>query len=253
MEIIPALSFEKSGFVTIKCPRAANGIFLKEIKVCEGEMRRICHVGLEQDDSRARKLVEKVREVDGVSLIPVPFSLNSSGSHLETPDFFVKSATSSEVFSRKDGISVPLILIGEFFRNGVLEIPERVYFTNGTPLNFYSLMRALFETSPNLKVELRGGIVVNLYHTLKETTVEKVVPTGKRIVRHLAYKEGVILREFLSRPGEVVPYSRLEDLGIKKENIPVYVSRLRRVLEEIDPMIQVRSIRNKGYFVVYGL
>jgi len=216
-------------------------------------MRRICHVGVEQDDPRARKLVEKVGEVDGVSLIPVPFNLTTSGSSSGIPDFFVKSASSSEVFGRKMEFSAPLILVGEFFRDGFKEIPESIYFTNGTPLNFYSLVRALFKVSPNLKVELKGGIVVNLYHTLRETFIEKVVPTGKRVVRHLAYKEGVILKEFLSKPGELVPYSRLENLGIKKENIPVYVSRLRRVLEEIDPMIQVKSVRNRGYFVVYGL
>jgi len=220
-------------------------------------MRRIYHIGTTPEDRRARMLLERVGQVEGIHLIPVPFYPSNFDSHNPKPDFILSFVNSLEDVRRFFNLSVPLpvILTGEYIGRGEksFELPKNFYFSNYNPLTLFSILKALFKTAQNIKLELKNGTVVNLVISLKQSKIEKIIPTGKGKEKELSYKEGIILKELFKNPGEIVPYDRFLSLGIKKENIPVYMSRLRKLVSEIEPFLKIKSVRNKGYFVSYGL
>jgi len=219
-------------------------------------MRRIYHIGIAPADKRARMLLERVEQVEGIHLIPVPFYPTSFDSHSSKPDFILSCVSSIEDMKRYLNLNIPrpVILIGEYVgREKLFELPKNFYFSGHNPLNLISILKALFKSAQNVKLELKNGTVVNLVISLKQSKIEKVIPTGKGKERELSYKEAIILKELFKKPGEIVPYERFLSLGIKKENIPVYMSRLRRLVSEIEPFLKIKSVRNRGYFVTYGL
>jgi hypothetical protein len=220
-------------------------------------MRRIYHVGVAQNDKRAKAMVEKVGEVDGITLIPlIVHPANHSSTEIK-PDIILSYFSSPEELRRSQNLAekAPVVLLGETFNlvDRYLPLQKNFYFSNLNSITVASILKALFKSMNNVKVEIKNGTTVNLVVSLKGSRVEKLIPTGKRKIVGLSFKEGLILKELLKEPGEIISYERFLDLGIKKENIPVYMSRLRRALFELDPMLVIKSIRNKGYFIYYGL
>ncbi|WP_456419480.1 helix-turn-helix domain-containing protein [Thermovibrio sp.] len=221
-------------------------------------MKRIYNIGVIPEDKRARLLLERVGKVEKIHLSITPFHLSRFESHSPKPDFLLISINSMEEIRRKTELSapVPVILTGEYYPNFSergISLPPNVYFSNYNPLTLFSILKALFKTAKNVKIELKNGSIINLITSLSYSKLEKIIPTGRGKERELSYKEGIILKELFQSPGEVVPYKRFSLLGIKKDNIPVYMSRLRKVVSEIEPILKIKSVRNKGYFLSYGL
>ena len=213
-------------------------------------MRRIYHIGVPPEDLRAKKLIEKLEHVDKIYLVTVPFQLSTGQSHVTDPDIAVTSILPTNGITGSYGCSVPLIFTGEYYGSERgLELAENTYYSSYNPLNLLSLLKALFKTLPNIKLELKGGTIVNLKAAPNSAVIEKVIPTGKRVEVELPAKEGIILKELLRRPGEIVTYKTLISLGIKRENIPVYMSRLRKILEKFEPNFKIKGLRNTGYLL----
>jgi len=218
-------------------------------------MKRIYHVGIAQNDKRAKTIVENLGEVNGIKLIPTTISpAGSVDGHLK-PDVILSHLNSyDEIVRGKYFINgTPVVLVGEFFNKKGDHHRENFYFSSPNHLNLSSILKALFKGLENVKVELRNGAVINLISSLKGSRIEKLLPTGNRVAIPLSFKEGVILKEIFKDPGEIIPYERFLELGIKKENIPVYISRLRKIVSELENFLVIKSLRNKGYFIYYGL
>ncbi len=221
-------------------------------------MRRIYNVGVMPEDKRARLLLERVGKVEKIHLSVTPFHLSRFESHSPKPDFLLISINSKQEVKRNLEVPVPIpvILTGEYYPNFSerdITLPPNAYFSNYNPLTLFSLLKALFKTAKNVKLELKNGSIINLITGLSHSKLEKIIPTGRGKERELSYKEGIILRELFKNPGEVVTYKKFLLLGIKKDNIPVYMSRIRKAIKEIEPLLRIKSIRNKGYFISYGL
>jgi len=213
-------------------------------------MRRVYLVGIPPEDLKAKRLVEKVAAVNGARLVTVSYDSRRPEGTDEEPDFVVLSSEEGRTVKSQ---RVPTVLIGDFFNRASSDLPEGVYAVGNSPVYLHSIFRALAKSARRIRVELKGGTVLNLTFSLKETVIEKKIPTGRREKKVLTYKEGAILKELFSKPGSIVPYERLVEMGIKEENIPVYVSRLRKTLSELDPELKIKSVRNRGYLLTYGL
>ena len=221
-------------------------------------MKRIYSIGVMPEDKRARLLLERVGKVEKIHLSVTPFHMSRMEEETLKPDFLLISVNSPEEVRRKVEFSfpVPVILTGEYYPNYPekrISLPSNFYFSNYNPLTLFSLLKALFKTARNVKVELKNGTIINLVTSLSQSKLEKIIPTGKGRERELSYKEGIILKELFQSPGEIVPYKKFFLLGIKKDNIPVYMSRLRKIVSEIEPLLRIKSVRNKGYYLAYGL
>jgi hypothetical protein len=221
-------------------------------------MKRIYNIGVAPQDKKARTILEKIQKVDDVYLSITPFWPSRPETSYPPTDFILMSVVSQDEIERKMRAVYPnpVIFIGEYYEHlyeKPLELPENFYFSSYNTPSLFSILRALFKTANTLKLELKSGAIINLYLALNGSRIEKLIPTGKGKVKELSYKEGAILKELFKKPGEVTSYRKLISLGIKKENIPVYISRLRKVLQEIEPNLSIRSARGKGYYVSYGL
>jgi len=218
-------------------------------------MRRICHVGIAHNDRRAKVIVENLGEVGGVCLIPLTLHpTDPPDTHLK-PDIIIHSFNSHDELMKKKPPDnrIPVVLVGELYGRKGERSPENFYFSSPNPLNLNSILKALLKGMDGLKVELKNGAVINLLSSLSGSYIEKLFPTGKKKRIFLSFKEGVILKELFKEPGEIIPYDRFIQLGIKKENIPVYMSRLRKVVSGLESLLVIKSLRGKGYFVYYGL
>ncbi|WP_457677909.1 hypothetical protein [Thermovibrio sp.] len=218
-------------------------------------MKRIYHLGVISGDRRTELLIDKALKVGEVFLEKLQMS--PSGGFIDNlePDLLVLSINSGiELKEKLQNFSKKLSVIVSEVPTRELNVPENVFFSSFNPLIFHSTLKALFkflESTRNVKLKVKNGTVINLKREAATFKVEKLLPTGSKESFTLTAKEGAIVKEFFKLPGKVITYQKLIEVGVKKENIPVYISRIRKVLQKVDPMLKVKSLRNRGYYLSY--
>jgi hypothetical protein len=227
-------------------------------------MKRVCAIGIPNDDEDLRLLLENLSSQRDFSFYIEPID-PTSRKLCNFIDLLLLSPSKRNISLIElalDYFNLPVVVVLPL--KGGRELPSNLY----TYINREStLILVTYRGEPFIKTGIRLITKISNRFKLEVGTKEflqlKLSPScsllekfkEKRLLKRssLSFKEALVLKLLFERPGEVIPYNKFLELGIKEESLPVYISKLRRVIRCLEPSITIRSNRRNGYALAQGL
>lgn len=213
-------------------------------------MKKILTISVCHQDREVKEILSNISSVEDYSLKIQHFYLSSRLEENPLTDIFAVSENLLPSISL-DGITKTPVLIIQNSAKEKIEGKNRFPMCRETT-SIKSFLRAIVRSFQSVKLELPNGKVLKLTFSLPEPRVELL--RGREVVdpEPLPYRGALVLKELFSKPGRVVEFKKFLRLGIKEESLPVYISTLRKKLKKIDPNLEIKSHRSKGYSVNYS-
>jgi len=228
-------------------------------------MKRACAVGIPDSDEQLQLLLKTSSLSKDLSLYVE--RITPTNLKTDLTDFIDLIATSPKsenllLINRiVEFLKLPVVVI--IFREKE-NLPENLYpyvekkgvpvlVTYGKELFVKTGIKLITAVSNKIKLEVRPRELLQLRVSPNSSCLEKFKEKELHFRSSLSFKEALMLKLLFERPGETVPYEKFLELGIKEDSLPVYISKLRRMVKHLEPSLIIKSNRQNGYTLTQGL
>ncbi|TCK04569.1 helix-turn-helix domain-containing protein [Phorcysia thermohydrogeniphila] len=228
-------------------------------------MKRVCAIGIPNDDEDLQSLLEGFSPLKELSFYVEPVDTVPTRELADFIDLLAISPSKKNlplIDHAVESLNLPVVVVLPF--RGKEKLLENIYpyinresalilVTYSGELFVKTGIKLIVRISNKLKLEVRSKEFLQLRLSPNCSHLEKF--KAKKLLRRnsLSFKEALMLKLFFESPGEVIPYERFLELGIKEDSLPVYISKLRRMLKCLEPSVVIRSNRKNGYTLTQGL